>query len=113
DDHARSLSGGTRVSNAPGASSICDALLAATPGDITFPINRRLLRGGLVASDEEALRAMAVAFRDLKLVVEPGGAIALAAILNERLPIRGRSIAVVCSGGNVDPSTYARALATL
>lgn len=113
DDHARSLAGGARVSNAPGANSICDALLAATPGDITFPINRRLLRGGLVASDEEALRAMAVAFRDLKLVVEPGGAVALAAVLNQRLPIRGRTIAVVCSGGNVDPPTYARALATL
>ncbi|MBL8702553.1 MAG: threonine/serine dehydratase [Alphaproteobacteria bacterium] len=113
DDHARSLAGGSRVANAPGASSICDALLATTPGDITFPINNRLLRGGLVASDDEVLRAMAVAFRDLKLVVEPGGAVGLAAVLAGKLPVRGRTIAVVCSGGNVDPATYGRALAML
>jgi len=113
DDHARSLSGGVRVSNAAGASSICDALLAPTPGDITFPIVQRLLRSGLVVSDDDVLRAMAVAFRDLKLVVEPGGAVALACVLTGKLPLSGRTIAVVCSGGNVDPVTYARALATL
>ena len=113
DDHARSFAGGVRVSNAPGASSICDALLAPTPGDITYPINRRLLRNGLAVSDDEVLQAMGVAFRDLKLVVEPGGAVALAAALAGKLPLRGRTIAVVCSGGNVDPQVFARALATL
>jgi len=113
DDHARSLSGGVRVSNTAGASSICDALLASTPGDITFPIVQRLLHSGLVVCDDDVLRAMAIAFRDLKLVVEPGGAVALACVLTGKLPLHGRTIAVVCSGGNVDPVTYARALATL
>ncbi len=113
DDHARSLSGGVRVSNTAGASSICDALLASTPGDITFPIVQRLLRSGLVVSDDDVLHAMAIAFRELKLVVEPGGAVALACVLTGKLPLHGRTIAVVCSGGNVDPVTYARALATL
>lgn len=113
DDHARSLAGGSRVSNPPGGNSICDALLSPSPGDITFAINSRLLRGGLVVSDDEVLKAMAVAFRDLKIVVEPGGAVGLAAVLSGKLPIEGRTIAVVCSGGNVDASTFARALATL
>jgi threonine dehydratase len=112
DDHARSLAAGTRVANAPGAQSICDALLAATPGEITFSINRRLLRGGIAVGDDDVLRAMAVAFREFKLVVEPGGAVALAAALSGRLPVAGRTVVVVCSGGNVDPATFARALAT-
>lgn len=111
DDHARSLAGGTRVANAPGAQSICDALLAATPGEITFSINRRLLQSGIAVSDDDVLRAMGVAFRDLKLVVEPGGAVALAAALTGKLPVAGRTVVVVCSGGNVDPATFARALA--
>lgn len=59
------------------------------------------------------LRAMGVAFRDLKLVVEPGGAVALAAALSGRLPVAGRTVVVVCSGGNVDPTVFARALSTL
>lgn len=113
DDHARSLAAGERVANAPGGQSICDALLAATPGEITFAINRRLLSGGIGVSDDEVLRAMGVAFRDLKLVVEPGGAVALAAALSGRLPVAGRTVVVVCSGGNVDPSVFARALSSL
>jgi threonine dehydratase len=113
DDHARSLAAGTQVSNAPGAYSICDALLAPTPGIITFAINKRLLRSGIAVSDDEVLRAMGVAFRDLKLVVEPGGAVALAAALSGKLPVRGRTVVVVCSGGNVDAGTFKRALDTL
>jgi threonine dehydratase len=110
DDHARSLVAGKHVANDPGARSICDALLVATPGDLTFPINRRLLAGGLVVSEEEVLRAMALAFRELKLVVEPGGAVGLAAALAGKIPVAGRTIAVVCSGGNVDAATFKRAL---
>jgi threonine dehydratase len=112
DDHARSLAAGRRIANAPGASSICDALLASMPGEITFPVNARLLRGGIAVGDDEVLAAIGIAFRDLKLVVEPGGAVALAAALTGRLPVAGRCVAVVCSGGNVDPATFARALAT-
>jgi threonine dehydratase len=82
------------------------------PGEITFPVNARLLRGGIAVGDDEVLAAIGIAFRDLKLVVEPGGAVALAAALTGRLPVAGRCVAVVCSGGNVDPATFARALAT-
>ena len=110
DDHARSLAAGRLVSNAPGVRSICDALMSPTPGDVTFPINRRLLAGGLVVSEEEVLRAMALAFRELKLVVEPGGAVGLAAAITGKIPLAGKTVAVVCSGGNVDADTFRRAL---
>ena len=111
DDHARSLEAGARVANAPDARSLCDALLAPTPGELTWEINGRLLAGGVCATDDEALAAMAFAFRHLKLVLEPGGAVALAAALAGRLDLRGRTALVIASGGNVEPATYARALA--
>jgi threonine dehydratase len=102
DDHRRSLQAGERVRNRPGGHSICDALLAPTPGELTFEINRRLLAGGLIATDDEVRRAIAYAARVFKLVVEPGGAVALAAILAGQLDLRGRTAAVVLSGGNID-----------
>lgn len=111
DDTRRSLAGGKRVSNADGGQSICDALLSPTPGHLTFAVNRRYAAGGLCVSDTEVAEAMAFAYRTLKLVVEPGGAVALAAILANRLDTRGKTIAVVLSGGNVDPQTYAEILA--
>jgi len=111
DDHARSLAAGTRLANAAGASSICDALLAPKPGEITFAINRSRLAGGLVASDDEVRHAMAVAFQELKLVVEPGGAVALAAALAGRVPGEPKVVVVVASGGNVDAATFRSALA--
>ncbi len=111
DDLARSLAAGARQRNERLSGSICDALLAPTPGDVTFPLARALLGPGLVVSDDEVLDAMEVAFREFKIVVEPGGAVALAAALTGKLPVRDRAVAVVCSGGNVDHATYARALA--
>jgi threonine dehydratase len=110
NDTGRSLAAGQRVANAPGATSFCDALLAPTPGEITFAINRKLLAGAFAVSDREAAQAMAVAFADYKLVVEPGGAVALAAVLSGKYAIKGRSVAVVASGGNVDRETYIAAL---
>ncbi len=111
DDLTRSLVAGERVKNDKLSGSICDALLAPTPGEVTFELAKRLLGPGLVVTDDEVLDAMEVAFREYKIVVEPGGAVALAAALTGKLPVKGRAVAVVCSGGNVDHATFARALA--
>ena len=110
DDLARSLASGTKQKNEKLSGSICDALLAPTPGDVTFPLAQQVLGPGLVVTDEEVLDAMELAFREFKLVVEPGGAVALAAALTGKLPVKGRAVAVVCSGGNVDHATFKRAL---
>ncbi|MBI1205738.1 MAG: pyridoxal-phosphate dependent enzyme [Azospirillum sp.] len=111
DDTARSLAAGRRLAITGEPQSFCDALLMTIPGEITFEINQRRVAGGLVVSDGEVAAAMAVAFDAFKLVVEPGGAVALAAVLSGKIPCRGRTLAVVCSGGNVDPAVFAAALA--
>ena len=106
DDTKRSLETGDRQQIKDGARSICDALLAPSPGALTFAINHKLLSGGVVVSDHDALSAMAAAFRHFKLVVEPGGAVALAAVLNGKIDLAEKTIAAVCSGGNVEPSQF-------
>ena len=111
DDTRRSLEAGERVSNDPAARSICDALLAPEPGALTFSVNQRLLKGGLVVTDTEVAEAMCYAFANLKLVLEPGGAVTLAAVLSGKLPAEGRTLGIVCSGGNVDPELFTRVLA--
>jgi threonine dehydratase len=111
NDTGRSLAAGKRLSNDPAARSFCDALLAPTPGELTFAINQRLVKSGLAVTDREVAKAMAFAFNDFKLVVEPGGAVALAAVLAGKIDIRGKTIAVVCSGGNVDAETFRKAIA--
>ncbi|MGJ3232849.1 MAG: threonine ammonia-lyase [Oceanicaulis sp.] len=111
DDHARSLQSGRRETNAKKSGSVCDALLSESPGALTFAINQRRLSGVGVISDAEALGAVRFAFETLKLVVEPGGAAALAALLNCRVEIpAGGTIVVVLTGGNVDPAVFGRAL---
>lgn len=110
DDTRRSLHLGSRLCNDPEATTLCDALAVATPGELTFSLNRRLLAGGVSVDDRSVLTAMAVAFAAFKIVIEPGGAVALAAALNGAIPIRGRTVMVVASGGNVDPDLFARAL---
>jgi threonine dehydratase len=107
DDTARSLAGGERLSVSQATASICDALLAGTPGKLTFDIMRRLNAPGLVVTEAEVREAMRFAFRHLKLVIEPGGAAALAALLAGKVPTAGRTTAVVLSGGNVDYELFA------
>lgn len=111
DDHARSLKSGRRETNASGGYTICDALMAPTPGEITFGVNSKLLSGGVVASDEEVAAAMRFAFNELKLVVEPGGAVGLAALLTGKLDAKGRTAVIVLSGGNVDAELFAKLIA--
>ena len=110
DDLARSLEAGRRLANEPGPTSICDALTARTTGDLTFAIARRHVRGAVSVSDSEVIDAMRFAFEEFRIVVEPGGAAALAAAILGRIDVKGRTIAVVASGSNVDTELYRRAL---
>ena len=110
DDTSRSLAASERLCNDPGGKTFCDALVLPTPGALTFSINRRLLAGGFALGDAKTARAMKAAFQYLKLVVEPGGAVALAAALTGAYDCRGKTVSVVCSGGNVDPGVFAAAL---
>lgn len=112
DDMARSLASGRRERNAPGGVTICDAIVTPTPGELTFPINRRLVAGGVTASDREVRTAVAYAARHLKLVVEPGGAVALAAVLAGRIDLRGKVAVAILSGGNIDAILMADILRT-
>ncbi|HYF08731.1 MAG TPA: threonine/serine dehydratase [Acetobacteraceae bacterium] len=111
DDTRRSLEAGRRLANDGTGSNFCDALLSRQPGAMTFAINAPRLAGGLVVTEAEVRRAMRFAFEQLKVVVEPGGAVALAALLAGKVAARGRVLGVVLSGGNVDPEVFARALA--
>lgn len=111
DDIARTMKAGEIQSNPPGVRSICDGLLTDRMGEIPYAIARRRFHDVLTLSDQAALRAMRLAFTHLKLVLEPSGAIALAAALEGGVDIRGKTVAVLASGGNVDAETFARALA--
>lgn len=107
DDTRRSLEAGARVGHPAGPASICDALMAPMPGELTFPINLRRLAGAVTVSEAEVAAAVAYAFRTLKLVVEPGGAVGLAAVLAGKVRAAGRTTAVILSGGNIDPGLFA------
>jgi threonine dehydratase len=111
DDTARSFRSGKREVNARMSGTICDALMTNTPGAITWEINRRLVGEGVTASDADVGRAVAFAFRELKLVVEPGGAIGLAALLARKLDIEGKVVVAVLSGGNIDAELFHRLVA--
>ncbi len=111
DDVTRSLASGRIETNASVSGSLCDAIVTPAPGELTFPIMQRLCGPGIAVGDDETLRAMAAAFARVKLVLEPGGAVALAAALFRPGAVEGDAVIVVASGGNVDAATFARALA--
>ena len=111
DDTKLSLEAGRPVPHGETPASICDALLSPMPGDITFAVNRHRLSGGLTVTDAEVKAAMRYAFRTLKLVVEPGGAVCLAAVLAGKTDAAGRVTGLTLSGGNVDAELYRAVLA--
>ncbi|MBY0509501.1 MAG: threonine/serine dehydratase [Rhodospirillaceae bacterium] len=110
DDHRRSLEAGSPQRNLSTAGALCDALLAPTPGALTWALNAQVLAGGYAVSDADVRRAMRFSFESLKLVVEPGGAAGLAAVLAGRHTCAGRTVAVVLSGGNVDSAVFSACL---
>ena len=110
DDVRRSLVAGTRVSNAPGNQSICDALLLPTPGHMTFDILKSLGAEGIAVSDREVMGAIRFAAEELRVVLEPGGAVALAAVLYGHVEARGQTVAATLSGGNIDTAMLDQAL---
>ena len=111
NDTARSLAEGRRCANEAPSASICDALLAPMPGKLTFSINRRLVSAGLSVSDDEVRRAVSYAFLRLRLVLEPGGAVTLAAALAGKLPKNVQSVGLICSGGNIETAMLQSCLA--
>src|ERR1700754_4140386 len=111
DDHGLSLRAGHREAHHAAGRTICDALMAAMPGEMTFSINSKLVANGVTASDEEVGAAVAYAYRELKLVVEPGGAVGLAALLAVRIDTKGKNVVIVLSGGNVDADLFAKLVA--
>ena len=111
DDTARSFRSGRRESNPRMSGTICDALMSNIPGELTFAINRALSGEGIVVSDQDVGAGVAYAFRELKLVVEPGGCIGLAALLAGKLDVKGKVVVAVLSGGNIDPDLFSRLIA--
>jgi len=110
DDVTRSLKSGQIERNSQTSGSICDAILTEFPGKITFPILQRLCGAGLVVTEDEVLHAMALAFLRLKIVLEPGGAVSLAAALFHGAELHNETAIVVATGGNVDPGMFNQAL---
>lgn len=111
DDYGRSLRAGQRIANDGTGAGLCDALLSKQPGQLTFAVNAPRVEGGLVVTPEEVFAAMRFAFTHLKLVVEPGGAVALAAVLAGKLATRDAVTGIILSGGNVDPGVFGQAMA--
>ena len=112
DDTKKSLENNEIISNSMNHKSICDALLAKKPGNITFGINKLNLTSGLSVTDNEALKAMNAAYKHFKIVLEPGGAVALAAAISGKIDIKNKNVLVIASGGNVDKNVFESCLKT-
>lgn len=110
DDTRRSLDAGKRLANPKGRTTICDAIMTDIPGEMTFSINRDLLDGILTVSDSEVCSAMQFAFEYFKIVIEPGAAVGLAAVLGCKIKLEGKTIVVIATGGNVDPQNFCASL---
>lgn len=110
DDTRRSLAVGMPVPNPKGQRTICDAIMTPIPGDMTFAINRERLAGGVTATDAEVRDAMRFAFDHFRIVAEPGAVVGLAAILNGQVPLKGRTVATIITGGNIDAARFAALL---
>lgn len=106
DDTARSLAAGKRLANPKGQKTICDAIMTPMPNHVTFPINHALLTGAMVATDDQVRAAMRFAFQHFKIVIEPGAAVGLAAILAGKIDIAQKTIATVITGGNIDAARF-------
>lgn len=113
DDTRRSLEAGSRLEISPDRATLCDSLALTCPGELTFEINKALLNGVFTADDDLICQAIQLAFQHLKLVVEPGGAIGLAALLSGKHEIKGQTIVIVLSGGNIDPALFSAILAEM
>jgi len=110
DDYARSLKQGERLSNKKKSGSICDAILTGMPGKVSFAVAQQQFSEGLVVDDAAVANAVRFAFEELKLVAEPGGAVALAALLESQQAYKDETIVVVISGGNAEPEIFGKIL---
>ena len=113
DDVVRSLKSGERQTNKKISGGLCDAIITPTPGELTFPLMQKYCGGGIVVTDEEVMKAIALAFTRLRIVVEPGGAVALAAALFHSKKCDNETVIAVVSGGNIDPDIFKKALETI
>jgi len=111
DDTKRSLAAGRRLANPLGQRTICDAIMTPMPNDVTFPINRDLLAGGVTASDDDVCAAMRFAYEHFKIVAEPGAVVGLAAVLNGQIDVTGRTVATIITGGNIGTGRFAALIA--
>lgn len=112
DDFRRSLEAGHPVANDPQARTVCDAVTVRQPGEITLPLNQKLLSGILTANDDEAKQAVRFAAQELKLVLEPAGALALASLLSKKIDVKGKTVVLILSGGNINDALLSEILAS-
>lgn len=92
------------------ARTICDAIATPTPGRLTLPILQQTVKGGVAVSEDDVIEAIIFAYKHLKLVVEPGGAVALAAVLSGKIKVDNKVVAATLSGGNIDPALFGKLL---